>query len=126
MFSWQRDILVTALCHAGLPRLNASPIDSLALVLASRAVIKCGGPGAGGPPGDGDLGGGGGGGVPPGYIEFAPPPPHPPTQISEENRRKIEPKEIPSCLIPHLLVVFTWQLEILVTVLSGTSEAHLV
>ena len=24
------------------------------------------------------------------------------------NRRKIEPKEIPSCLIPHLLVVFTW------------------
>ena len=28
---------------------------------------------------------------------------------------KIEPKEIPSCLIPCLLVVFTWQLEILVT-----------
>ena len=29
--------------------------------------------------------------------------------------RKIEPKEIPSCLIPRLLVVFTRQLEILVT-----------
>ena len=34
-----------------------------------------------------------------------------------ENRRKIEPKEIPSRLIPHLLVVFTRQLEILVTTL---------
>ena len=32
-----------------------------------------------------------------------------------ENRRKIEPKEIPSCLIPRLLVVITRQLEILVT-----------
>ena len=29
-----------------------------------------------------------------------------------------EPKEIPSCLIPRLLVVFTQQLEILVTPLS--------
>ena len=35
-----------------------------------------------------------------------------------ENRRKIEPKEIPSCLIPCLLVVFTLQLEILVTTLQ--------
>ena len=34
-----------------------------------------------------------------------------------ENRRKIEPKEIPSCMIPRLLVVFTRQLEILVTTL---------
>ena len=33
---------------------------------------------------------------------------------------KIEPKEIPSRLIPHLLVVFTWQLEILVTTLHST------
>ena len=32
-------------------------------------------------------------------------------------QRKIEPKEIPSCLIPHLLVVFTQQLQILVTTL---------
>ena len=37
-----------------------------------------------------------------------------------ENRRKIEPKEIPSCLIPHLLVVFTRQLEILVTSLFNS------
>ena len=34
-----------------------------------------------------------------------------------ENRRKIEPKEIPSRLIPRLLVLFTRQLEILVTTL---------
>ena len=34
-----------------------------------------------------------------------------------QNRRKIEPKEIPSRLIPRLLVVFTRQLEILVTTL---------
>ena len=32
-------------------------------------------------------------------------------------QRKIEPKEIPSCLIPRPLVVFTRQLEILVTAL---------
>ena len=36
-----------------------------------------------------------------------------------ENRRKIEPKEIPSSLIPCLLVVFTRQLEILVTTLMA-------
>ena len=36
-----------------------------------------------------------------------------------ENRRKIEPKEIPSRLIPRLLVVFTRQLEVLVTTLGG-------
>ena len=35
-----------------------------------------------------------------------------------ESRRNIEPKEIPSCLIPCLLVVFTWELEILVTTLT--------
>ena len=34
-----------------------------------------------------------------------------------ENRRKLEPKEIPSRLIARLLVVFTRQLEILVTTL---------
>ena len=32
-----------------------------------------------------------------------------------KNRRKTEPKEIPSCLIPCLLAVFIWQLEIVVT-----------
>ena len=31
---------------------------------------------------------------------------------------KIEPKEILSCLIPRLLVVFTWQLEIFKTALD--------
>ena len=36
-----------------------------------------------------------------------------------ENRRKIEPQEIPSRLITRLLVVFTRQLEILVTTLLG-------
>ena len=35
--------------------------------------------------------------------------------LLKQNKRKMEPKEIPSCLIPRLLVVFTWQLEILVT-----------
>ena len=29
----------------------------------------------------------------------------------------MEAKEIPSCLISHLFVVFTWQIEILVTAL---------
>ena len=38
--------------------------------------------------------------------------------LSQENRRKIETKEIPSCLISPLLVVFTRQLEILVTTLA--------
>ena len=42
--------------------------------------------------------------------------PGPPATLLE-NRRKIEPKEIPSRLIPRLLVVFTRQLEILVTTL---------
>ena len=61
----------------------------------SRAVIKRWGPG-----------------ISPGYYECFP------QLISKENIRKIEPKEIPSCLIPRLLVVFTRQLEILVTTLS--------
>ena len=43
---------------------------------------------------------GGGQGISPGYFQM-----------------KIEPKETPSCLIPHPLVVFTQQLEILVTTL---------
>ena len=40
---------------------------------------------------------------------------HGPWLLSLENRRKIEPRETPSCLIPGPLVVCTWQLEILVT-----------
>ena len=50
-------------------------------------------------------------GISPGYSE------HDPQLLSLENRRKIEPNKIPSCLIPRLLVVFTQQLEILLTTL---------
>ena len=68
-----------------------------------RAVIKGRGPG-----------------ISSGYYERGP------WLLSKENRRKIEPKETPSCLIPRLLVVFTRQLEILVTTLltrsSGSSK----
>ena len=46
-------------------------------------------------------------GISPGYYE------HGPQLLSYKNKRKNEPKEIPSCLIPHLLVVFTCQLEYL-------------
>ena len=54
-----------------------------------------------------------------------------PQLVAQENRRKIEPKEIPGWLIPHLLVVFTWQLEILMTSLhltrcSGVERHNLV
>ena len=35
-----------------------------------------------------------------------------PPLLSWENKRKIEPKETPSCFIPNLLVVFTSQLEV--------------
>ena len=61
-----------------------------------KAVIKSRGPG-----------------IFPGYYERGP------WLLLLENRTKIEPKEIPSCLIPRLLVVFTRQLEILVTTLCG-------
>ena len=37
---------------------------------------------------------------------------HAPCLLLKENRRKIQPKEIPSCLIPCLLVVLTQKLEI--------------
>ena len=40
-----------------------------------------------------------------------------PQLLSKENRRKVEPKETARVLIPHLLVVFTQQLEILATTL---------
>ena len=42
-----------------------------------------------------------------------------PLQLLLENTRKVEPKVTPSCLIPHLLVVFTQQLGILVTTLHA-------
>ena len=51
-------------------------------------------------------------GIFPGYYECGP------QLLSKENGRKIERKEIPSCLIPHLFFVFPWQLEILVTTLE--------
>ena len=60
-----------------------------------KAVIKRQGPGI----------------SPPGNYE------HGPWLLSKENKRKIEPKENNNCLIPRLLVVFTLQLEILVTTL---------
>ena len=53
-------------------------------------------------------------GIFPGYYESGP------RLLLLENRRKIEPKEIPSRLIPRLLVLFTRQLEILVTTLCLT------
>ena len=68
-----------------------------------RAVMKSRGPG-----------------ISPGYYECGP------WLLLLENRRKIEPKEIPCCLIPRLLVVFTWQLEILVTSLGIFSSKTLV
>ena len=50
-------------------------------------------------------------GIFPGYYERGP------RLLSKENGKKIERKEIPSCLILRLLFVFAWQLEILVTTL---------
>ena len=45
---------------------------------------------------------------------------HGPRLVAQENgRKKTEPKEIPSCLIPCLIVAFTWKLEILVTSLPA-------
>ena len=49
-----------------------------------------------------------------------------PWLLSLENRRKVDPKETPSWLIAHLLVVFTRQLEILVTTLQAFVEGVLV
>ena len=77
------------LCHFGLP---------MELWLSSvmiRAVVKSQGLG-----------------ISPGYYECSP------RLLLLENRGKIELKEIPNCLIPCLLVVFTWQLKILVTTLD--------
>ena len=42
--------------------------------------------------------------------------------LLKEHRRKIKPIEFPSCLIPCLLVLFTPQLEILVTTLPNPEE----
>ena len=50
--------------------------------------------------------------ISPGYYERGP------QLLSQENRRKLEPKENSGCLIPSLLVVFTQQLGFLVTALA--------
>ena len=52
------------------------------------------------------------------------PPPAATMNGVQENRRKIEPKEIPSCLIPCQLAVFTQQLEILVRALSHLNNSR--
>ena len=65
------------------------------VVILHKAVIKRRGPG-----------------ISPSYYERGP------RLRSKEKKRKIEPKEIPSCLIPRLLVVFTRHLESLVTTLT--------
>ena len=69
--------------------------------LMCRAVIKGRGPG-----------------IFSGYYERGP------RLLSQENRSKIEPKETPSCFFPRLLVVFTRQLEILVTTLGWWNAQH--
>ena len=58
-------------------------------------------------------------GLPAGYYERGP------WLVAQENRRKIEPKEIPSCLISCLLVVFIRQLEILLTSLDINNFIYL-
>ena len=68
--------------------------QSLQFLILFRAVIRRQGPG-----------------ISHGYCERFP------RRLSKENKRKLELKEILSCLIPHLLVVFTRQLETLVTTL---------
>ena len=65
------------------------------LLTISRVVIKSQGPG-----------------IFPGYKESGP------RLLLLENRTKREPKEIPSRLIPRLLVLFTRELEILVATLN--------
>ena len=42
--------------------------------------------------------------------------------MKEKKTRKIEANGIPSCLILSLLIVFTWQLEILVTTQNQFSK----
>ena len=81
------------------PPLGGKALRALPISFPCRAVIKSRGPG-----------------ISPAYYECGP------RLLLLENRRKIEPKEIPCCLIPRLLVVFTRQLEILVTTLPWVSN----
>ena len=76
---------------------TASPNGKVKLIFFARAVIKRGGPR-----------------ISRSYYECGP------QLLSKEYRRKTEPKETPSCMISHQLVVFTQQLEIVVTTLLCT------
>ena len=105
--------------------------------MLSRAVTKGWGLGAGGwglgagsrglgdggqEPGTGGWGPGAGGcgwglgargqGFPPATMRVSPT-----YSTFLRNRKKMEPKELPSYTIPLLLIAYTWQLEILVTAL---------
>ena len=57
-------------------------------------------------------------GISPGHYECDP------RLLLLENRRELEPKDTPRCLIPRLLVVFTRQLEILTTTLPYYARIH--
>ena len=76
---------------------TASPNGKVKLLFFARDVIKRWGPR-----------------ISPSYYECGP------WLLSKECRRKTEPKETLSCMISHQLVVFTQQLEILVTTLLCT------
>ena len=76
---------------------TASPNGKVKLLFFARAVIKRWGPR-----------------ISPSYYECGP------WLLSKEYRRKTEPKETVSCMISHQLVVFTQQLEIVVTTLLCT------
>ena len=76
---------------------TASPNGKVKLLFFARAVIKRWGPR-----------------ISPSYYECGP------WLLSKEYRRKTEPKETLSCMISHQLVVFTQQLEIVVTTLLCT------
>ena len=76
---------------------TASPNGKVKLLFFARDVIKRWGPR-----------------ISPSYYECGP------WLLSKEYRRKTEPKETLSCMISHQLVVFTQQLEIVVTTLLCT------
>ena len=80
--------------HFDWPQLSVSfnVQDASSLTMQNRAVIKSRGPG-----------------IFPSYYKCGP------RLLSLGNRRKRDSNEIPRCLIPRLLVVFTRQIEILVT-----------
>ena len=72
------------------------------ITVSNMAVIKTQGPG-----------------ISTGYYE------RDPHLLSWENWRKVEPKEIPSSLIPHLLVMLTRRLKILASDIPEVIKLHL-